>query len=206
LRVFGTKLCPHLWTHKLLSHYGLNPVCNIANGGGRGFEPGVTRSFGVLSTHLRTLNPGLNTGFPPFYITIVRGDPRVKPGVWRPEIWALWDVGTEVTTVKGKLFRENPLLYRYFEYPNFLLTRNDLPTYNDWKNLNKSSLVFFLFIVFLHGFVIILHFQYILSLFLLCTLGKARIAFKKMFFVLFFLTEGEKFSPVISCSCRDTVS
>jgi hypothetical protein len=32
---------------------------------------------------------GLTRGSPPFYITNARGEPRVKPGVLRPEIWAL---------------------------------------------------------------------------------------------------------------------
>jgi hypothetical protein len=35
------------------------------------------------------VNPGFNPGFPPFYITNVGGEPRVKPGVCRPEMWAL---------------------------------------------------------------------------------------------------------------------
>jgi hypothetical protein len=42
----------------------------------------------VLSPHLRTPNPGLNPGFtPPFLYNKCGGKLRVKPGVWRPEIW-----------------------------------------------------------------------------------------------------------------------
>jgi hypothetical protein len=44
-----------------------------------------------LSPNLRTPNPGFNPGFTPFYITNARDEPRVKPGVWRPEMWALED-------------------------------------------------------------------------------------------------------------------
>jgi hypothetical protein len=47
--------------------------------------------FRALSPNLRTPNPGFNRGFthPPFYVTNVGGKPRVKPGIWRPEMWAL---------------------------------------------------------------------------------------------------------------------
>jgi hypothetical protein len=38
------------------------------------------------SPHLRTPNPEF---IPHFYITNVGDEPRVKLGVWRPEIWAL---------------------------------------------------------------------------------------------------------------------
>jgi hypothetical protein len=31
---------------------------------------------------------GLTQGSPPFYITNAGGEPRVKSGVWRPEMWA----------------------------------------------------------------------------------------------------------------------
>jgi hypothetical protein len=42
------------------------------------------------SPNLRTTNPGFYTGGSPFfYITNAGGEPRVKPGVWRPEMWAL---------------------------------------------------------------------------------------------------------------------
>jgi hypothetical protein len=43
------------------------------------------------SPHLRTPNPGFNQGFnppPPLYVTNVGGELRVKPRVWRPEMWA----------------------------------------------------------------------------------------------------------------------
>jgi hypothetical protein len=43
-----------------------------------------------LSPHLRTPNPLFNPGFPPpLYITNIGDEPRVNPGVWRPEMWAL---------------------------------------------------------------------------------------------------------------------
>jgi hypothetical protein len=56
----------------------------------------------VQRPNLRTPNPrfnpgltpllfdmqGVNPGFNPFYITNAWGEPRVKPGVWRPEMWA----------------------------------------------------------------------------------------------------------------------
>jgi hypothetical protein len=32
--------------------------------------------------------PGWTRGSPPFYMTNAGGDPRVKPRVWRPEMWA----------------------------------------------------------------------------------------------------------------------
>jgi hypothetical protein len=32
---------------------------------------------------------GLTRGSPPFYVTNAGGEPRVKLGVWRPEMWAL---------------------------------------------------------------------------------------------------------------------
>jgi hypothetical protein len=32
---------------------------------------------------------GFNSGSPPFYITNAGGEPRVKLGVWRPEMWGL---------------------------------------------------------------------------------------------------------------------
>jgi hypothetical protein len=43
-----------------------------------------------LSQNLRTPNPGFNPGFTPlpFYITNAGGEPRVKSGVWHPEMWA----------------------------------------------------------------------------------------------------------------------
>jgi hypothetical protein len=52
---------------------------------------GVSKNKKILSTHLRTPNPGFNPGFtpPPFYITNAASEPRVKPGLWRPEMWAL---------------------------------------------------------------------------------------------------------------------
>jgi hypothetical protein len=31
--------------------------------------------------------PGLTRGSHPFYITYAGGEPRVKPGAWRPEMW-----------------------------------------------------------------------------------------------------------------------
>jgi hypothetical protein len=35
-------------------------------------------------------HPGFNTGFTPRILYIKRvGEPRVKPGVWCPDIWAL---------------------------------------------------------------------------------------------------------------------
>jgi hypothetical protein len=40
------------------------------------------------SLNLTTPNPVFKLGFIPFYITNARGEPRVKPGVWRPEMWA----------------------------------------------------------------------------------------------------------------------
>jgi hypothetical protein len=40
------------------------------------------------SPHLKTPSPGFNPGFTPFYITNVGDELRVKPGVWRPEMWA----------------------------------------------------------------------------------------------------------------------
>jgi hypothetical protein len=38
--------------------------------------------------HLRTPNPGLNPGLTPRICYIKGRETRVKPGVWRPEIWA----------------------------------------------------------------------------------------------------------------------
>jgi hypothetical protein len=43
-----------------------------------------------LGPHLRTPNPGLNRGSPPYLLYKREGEPRVKPGVWRPEMWALF--------------------------------------------------------------------------------------------------------------------
>jgi hypothetical protein len=52
-------------------------------------NPGLNPGFGVLSPHLRTPNPGFNSGFNPlFNKTSAGGEPRVKPGVRRPEMWA----------------------------------------------------------------------------------------------------------------------
>jgi hypothetical protein len=36
--------------------------------------------------------PGSTRGSPPFYITNVGGELRVKTGVWRPEMWAQYTV------------------------------------------------------------------------------------------------------------------
>jgi hypothetical protein len=52
---------------------------------GGGLNPG----FGVQIPHLRTQTPGLTRDSPPFYITNAGGEPRVKPWVWRPEMWAV---------------------------------------------------------------------------------------------------------------------
>jgi hypothetical protein len=49
----------------------------------------------LLSPNVRTPNHGFNQGFtppPPFYITNAGGESRVKPGVWRHEMWALVSV------------------------------------------------------------------------------------------------------------------
>jgi hypothetical protein len=43
----------------------------------------------VQSPNLRTPNPGLNPGFNP---TNAGGEHRVKPGVWRPEMWAQFTI------------------------------------------------------------------------------------------------------------------
>jgi hypothetical protein len=43
----------------------------------------------VLSPNLRTPNPGFNPGLTPILYNKCGGEPRVKPGVWRPEMWAL---------------------------------------------------------------------------------------------------------------------
>jgi hypothetical protein len=50
------------------------------------------------SWNLRTTNPGFNPGLtpPPVYITNVGGKPRVQPGDWRPEMWALDYYGTGI--------------------------------------------------------------------------------------------------------------
>jgi hypothetical protein len=50
-----------------------------------------------LSPHL-TPNPGFNPVLTPFYITNVRGEPRVKPGVWRPNILALKSKASKLVT------------------------------------------------------------------------------------------------------------
>jgi hypothetical protein len=46
----------------------------------------------LLGPHLRTISPGpgLTRGSPSAFV-ILKGvvEPWVKPGVWRPEIWAL---------------------------------------------------------------------------------------------------------------------
>jgi hypothetical protein len=49
-----------------------------------------------ISVHQTT--PGLTRGSPSFYITNAGGEPRVKLGVWRPEMLALRSVGS------GKLY------------------------------------------------------------------------------------------------------
>jgi hypothetical protein len=41
-----------------------------------------------LGPHLRTPNPEFNPGFTPAFVIYKGGEPRVKPRVWRPEMWA----------------------------------------------------------------------------------------------------------------------
>jgi hypothetical protein len=73
--------------------------------------------YGVCSISLRSeptsqdakprVKPGVQ---PPFYITNVGGELRVKPGVWRPEMWALQ---IPFITLSMKLIIENhSKLYR----------------------------------------------------------------------------------------------
>jgi hypothetical protein len=45
--------------------------------------------YRLLGPHLKTPNPGLTRGSPPHLLYKRGGEPRVKPGVWRPETWAL---------------------------------------------------------------------------------------------------------------------
>jgi hypothetical protein len=49
---------------------------------------GMTKFEKVSNAHLRTSDTGFNPGFTTFYITNAGGEPRDKPGVWRPEMWA----------------------------------------------------------------------------------------------------------------------
>jgi hypothetical protein len=42
-----------------------------------------------LSPHLRRPNPGFNPGFTPLLYNKCGGEPRVKLGVWPPEMWTL---------------------------------------------------------------------------------------------------------------------
>jgi hypothetical protein len=52
-------------------------------------SPGLNTDPGVQGPNLRTPNPGLNPGFTPRICYIKGGgNPRVKPRVWRYEIWA----------------------------------------------------------------------------------------------------------------------
>jgi hypothetical protein len=43
----------------------------------------------MTSPSKKHLSAGSKINHRPFYITNVGGEPRVKPGVWRPEMWAL---------------------------------------------------------------------------------------------------------------------
>jgi hypothetical protein len=57
---------------------------------------------GSVAPDLRTPNPGFNPELPLFYITNVGGEPRVKPGVWRPEMWAQKVIRLYCTSGMGK--------------------------------------------------------------------------------------------------------
>jgi hypothetical protein len=58
----------------------------------------------IQSPHLRMPNPGFNPGFTPLLYNKCGGEPRVKPGVWRPEMWAQIR-GTDNFNMYGKLKR-----------------------------------------------------------------------------------------------------
>jgi hypothetical protein len=47
------------------------------------------RNFGRKTQKGQKIVWGLTRGSPPFYLTNAGGEPRVKLGVWRPEMWAL---------------------------------------------------------------------------------------------------------------------
>jgi hypothetical protein len=54
------------------------------------FTQDINTQKKTRATHIRTPNPGFNPGFTPriCYIKEWGDEPRVKPGVWRPEVWA----------------------------------------------------------------------------------------------------------------------
>jgi hypothetical protein len=59
----------------------------------------------IQDPHLRMLNPGFNPGFTPQICYIIgEGEPRIKPGVWRPEIglrtnWGLFSIADIFSTI-----------------------------------------------------------------------------------------------------------
>jgi hypothetical protein len=63
-------------------HYGSGSTENAAASSGTG---SILKTRGQISGRQ---TPGLTWGSSPFYITNAGGKPRVKPGVWRPEMWS----------------------------------------------------------------------------------------------------------------------
>jgi hypothetical protein len=53
---------------------------------------------GTQSPHRRTPNPGFNPGFTPLFILHMWGGLRVKPGVWRPEMYAQVTLNTRAVS------------------------------------------------------------------------------------------------------------
>jgi hypothetical protein len=68
----------------VLGKCGLNPADFVVAHNTVGGRVSVR----AQSPHLRTPNPGFNPGFTPLLYNKCGGEPRVKPGVWRSEMWA----------------------------------------------------------------------------------------------------------------------
>jgi hypothetical protein len=69
----------------------------------------------VFWAHISGTQPRVQLGVhpPPFYITNMGGEPRVKHGVWRPEMWALQYLRISAVVCKRSKLRVPCLILPY---------------------------------------------------------------------------------------------